>query len=325
MAEAEGQPHPVEEPRPEEHPCPINNKGEDERDYIYELWKWGRIVLAIWLLYIVFLFWADDICAIIQWTPHLPHKDTAGVFGDYFGALNALFAGLAFAGLIVTIRQQSADLQATKKEMEDQTKQFEAQTGLLQKQIEQAKHKNEIDLYSTLLLDLDKDFFDYDKRHIGGKFMQEVEHLFLAYLYKQRSKKSSPNREKVWDEYVNTYHETQSLFNKSLGRIISVSAKKTFNTEEAKILRDMINCMGSGETKMAFAYFMYTSNLVKYYPQVNFTLFCQLLQIPSIKEVDTIFHDKYETDNPTASLEEKERHIKRFIMHMHNNDLKENL
>lgn len=40
-----------------------------------------------------------------------------GTFGDCFGALNAVFAGCAFAGLIVTIRQQSADLQATREEM----------------------------------------------------------------------------------------------------------------------------------------------------------------------------------------------------------------
>lgn len=29
-----------------------------------------------------------------------------GQFGDLFGAVNALFSGLAFAGLIITIRQQ---------------------------------------------------------------------------------------------------------------------------------------------------------------------------------------------------------------------------
>lgn len=29
-----------------------------------------------------------------------------GQFGDMFGTLNALFSGLAFAGLIITIRQQ---------------------------------------------------------------------------------------------------------------------------------------------------------------------------------------------------------------------------
>lgn len=34
-----------------------------------------------------------------------------GQFGDLFGAVNALFSGLAFAGLIITIRQQHKDLQ----------------------------------------------------------------------------------------------------------------------------------------------------------------------------------------------------------------------
>lgn len=298
---------------------PTEQKKEEKTNYTRQLLKWGAIVLGVWLLYLAVLFWGHYILSIPN--SLVQHKEIIGVFGDYFGALNALFAGLAFAGIIVTIRQQSADLQATKKEMEDQTKQFETQTALLQKQIEQAKHKNEIDLYSTLLLDLDKDFFDYDKRHIGGKFIQDVENLFLVYLYKQRSKISRPNRDTCWNEYANTYHETQSLFNKSLGRIISVSAKKTFNTEEAKILRDIIHCMGSGETKMAFAYFMYISNLTKHYPQVDFKPFCRLLNIPPIEEVVAIFQAKYGITSSPSSLEERDRHIQDFIKHMHDNDV----
>ncbi len=73
--------------------------------------------------------------------PYLPgimldangHLDLSA-FGDYFGALNALFAGLAFAGLVVTIRQQSADLRTTKSEMKAQTLQFRKQTSQLLKQ-----------------------------------------------------------------------------------------------------------------------------------------------------------------------------------------------
>ena len=34
-----------------------------------------------------------------------------GQFGDLFGAVNALFSGLAFAGLIITIRQQNKNLE----------------------------------------------------------------------------------------------------------------------------------------------------------------------------------------------------------------------
>lgn len=69
-----------------------------------------------------------------------------GTLGDYFGALNTLFAGLAFAGLIVTIRQQSKDLQATKDEMHKQTSQFKEQNQ--QTKITQIKE----DIYNRISL-----------------------------------------------------------------------------------------------------------------------------------------------------------------------------
>ncbi len=99
-----------------------NKKG----DYTHELTKWGLIILVIWLAYMfahhLVPFFVKD------WLPDIFRDNKGqfqiGTFGDYFGALNTLFAGLAFAGLIVTIRQQSADLQATKMEMKNQTKEF---------------------------------------------------------------------------------------------------------------------------------------------------------------------------------------------------------
>ena len=110
---------------------PTEQKKEENTNYTRQLLIWGAVVLGFWLLYLAVLFWADDICAYFKYTPHINHSSTFGVFGDYFGALNAFFAGLAFAGIIVTIRQQSADLQATKEEMrmsreemEEQTRQF---------------------------------------------------------------------------------------------------------------------------------------------------------------------------------------------------------
>lgn len=68
-----------------------------------------------------------------------------GTFGDQFGAVNALFSGLAFAGLIYTIilqrrdlelqrndlRLQREELALTRKEMEEQTAEFEKQNETL--------------------------------------------------------------------------------------------------------------------------------------------------------------------------------------------------
>lgn len=75
----------------------------------------------------------------------IPDKETRGVFGDQFGAVNALFSGLAFAGLTYTIILQRRDLELqrndlklqreelalNRKEMEEQTAEFEKQNETL--------------------------------------------------------------------------------------------------------------------------------------------------------------------------------------------------
>lgn len=72
-------------------------------------------------------------------------KDIRGTFGDQFGAVNALFSGLAFTGLIYTIilqrrdltlqrrdlKLQRQELALTRKEMEEQTAEFEKQNETL--------------------------------------------------------------------------------------------------------------------------------------------------------------------------------------------------
>lgn len=75
----------------------------------------------------------------------VPSENTRGTFGDQFGAVNALFSGLAFTGLIYTIILQRKDLEIqrrdlklqreeialNRKEMEEQTAEFEEQNETL--------------------------------------------------------------------------------------------------------------------------------------------------------------------------------------------------
>ncbi|POG16689.1 hypothetical protein BGP85_11235 [Pseudomonas putida] len=48
--------------------------------------------------------------------------EARGQFGDKFGAVNALFAGFAFAGIIFTIFMQNREIKQTKKMLEEQLK-----------------------------------------------------------------------------------------------------------------------------------------------------------------------------------------------------------
>ena len=61
-------------------------------------------VVALFLLNLSLMLFVDD-----------PNK--RGTFGDQFGAVNALFSGLAFAGLIYTIILQRRDLELQRNDL----------------------------------------------------------------------------------------------------------------------------------------------------------------------------------------------------------------
>ena len=75
------------------------------------------------------------------WLPLHIRGDQAGTFGDQFGAVNALFSGLAFAGVIYAIllqrhelKLQRDELELTRGELQGQKEQLKAQNETLQLQ-----------------------------------------------------------------------------------------------------------------------------------------------------------------------------------------------
>lgn len=96
------------------------------------VWLMFSGVILLFLLNFSMVFFISD-------------KDIRGTFGDQFGAVNALFSGLAFTGLIYTIILQRRDLELqrndlklqrqelalSRQEMEEQTAEFEKQNETL--------------------------------------------------------------------------------------------------------------------------------------------------------------------------------------------------
>ncbi|MBO6184156.1 MAG: putative phage abortive infection protein [Chryseobacterium sp.] len=60
--------------------------------------------------------------------------EVRGTFGDMFGSVNAIYSGLAFAGIIITIYLQSHELKLQRKELRDTRREFEIQNATLSKQ-----------------------------------------------------------------------------------------------------------------------------------------------------------------------------------------------
>ena len=99
----------------------------DDNNKLLRNFQWAIILV----LFIMFISALCIFKCIDSW-------DHRGQFGDLFGVVNALFSGLAFAGLIITIRQQHQDLEYQKQaieqtnlEMKSQTKEFDKQNETL--------------------------------------------------------------------------------------------------------------------------------------------------------------------------------------------------
>ena len=78
----------------------------------------------------VIALWIASWCLIDNFVP----IDERGIFGDKFGAVNSLFSGLAFAGLIITLLFQREELQLQREELKETRNELNAQKLEFQEQ-----------------------------------------------------------------------------------------------------------------------------------------------------------------------------------------------
>jgi hypothetical protein len=88
----------------------------------------------IWIIpvIIVIILWSVNLVFYLQ-----SSDDDIGKFGDVFGAVNSLFSGLAFAGIIISIHMQRRDLQMQNKQLTLQSKELKLQRKELKLQREE--------------------------------------------------------------------------------------------------------------------------------------------------------------------------------------------
>ncbi len=83
---------------------------------------WFIIIAVFQVLYAIVVFYCFGLSIDFAKT-----WSNAGSFGDIFGCLSCLFSGLAFAGLIVTIRQQRHEIELQHAQQDINKKEFELQ------------------------------------------------------------------------------------------------------------------------------------------------------------------------------------------------------
>ena len=100
---------------------PDNNNISGNTNY------WPLILLSVGVVGLFALSW--------WWLAYYINNTTEqGLFGDQFGAVNALFSGLAFAGLIFTIILQKKELALQREELTQTREELKGQKEQLEEQ-----------------------------------------------------------------------------------------------------------------------------------------------------------------------------------------------
>lgn len=131
----------------------LNNEETKSR-----LWIWIIIaivgVIAMWGLSWILI------------DKYIDSSTDQGTFGDMFGAVNALFSGLAFAGLIATLLYQREELKLQRKELNEQKLEFREQNKTLKRQRFENTFFNMLSLQQEIVANISfddvKTIFDFN-------------------------------------------------------------------------------------------------------------------------------------------------------------------
>lgn len=132
----------------------MEKKGESKKEGTSNSVTWKEL----WFFPVVLLIFFGSWWYLSTFHPNTQER---GTFGDQFGIVNALFSGLAFAGLLYTIILQRKDLNLQYKELEDnrnelkrQTEEFKAQNENLRIQRFEDTFFNMLSLQQQIVNDL---------------------------------------------------------------------------------------------------------------------------------------------------------------------------
>ncbi len=125
---------------------------KEENEDILKPWMVWTIAIVVCVL--VWVFGA----AVTRWyASHYASSvvnNAAGLFGDSFGAVNALISALAFAGVIVTFYLQRKELDLQRQELKAQREEFEQQNKTLKLQRFESTFFHMMELQQQIVSDL---------------------------------------------------------------------------------------------------------------------------------------------------------------------------
>jgi hypothetical protein len=135
----------------------INKISMDKKNETKSEYK-NEIIVAIISVVVIIFLWLTSWYLIDNFiTPNGTNSvlEARGTFGDKFGAINSLFAGLAFAGIIFTILLQRKELQLQRDELSSTRGVFEKQNDMLSQEKFESTYFQMLSLFHSIVNSID--------------------------------------------------------------------------------------------------------------------------------------------------------------------------
>jgi hypothetical protein len=200
----------------------MTKKKEDK-----EFWIW--IIGSLFVVLILGL-WYFNYCQLKDLKP-----DERGTFGDMFGSVNAIYSGLAFAGIIFTILLQRKELGYQREELKETRQEFITQNKTLKAQRFENTFFNLVSLHNQIVNDI-----DYDKTVSKSFKMGDTETIVVKGrdVFRDRFNNLNAMLEETKDfnaTYVEFYEKRKTDFGhyfRNLYRIIKMVHQTEFITKQ---------------------------------------------------------------------------------------------
>lgn len=209
-------------------------KGTDKDNKDHGIWIIGSVVALL-----IIGLWITTYFLLVN-------NEEKGPIGDMFGSVNALFSGLALAGIILTILLQRKELQLQRIELRDTRREFETQNATLKIQRFENTFFNLLNLHNQIV-----DAIDYtNKKNISKRLgiseyvdeiIQSRDVFQFRYNSMVRELQESPS---AYEEiYLRKYIEAQTDFGhyfRNLYRMIKLVDETDFFYDSTKVSPDEI-------------------------------------------------------------------------------------
>jgi hypothetical protein len=145
------------------------DSNEQEKDSFALLYILVAIVISLWAVSLLAL--KDD-----------EHR---GTFGDMFGAVNALFSGLAMAGIIFTILLQKKELGLQRVELRETRNEFKLQNQTLKQQRFESTFFNSLTLLNNIIENMNFSYgpssTNYNGRKCFERYFKDLESTHVKF------------------------------------------------------------------------------------------------------------------------------------------------